>query len=964
MIEKLSNIIIKFRFPVILVIITITVFSGYELKNFTVRNNMAEWLPDDDKVAHLFNQIGDEFSTNSMVSIIVKPKSGSVFSYEFLDKVKKFTGVLKEKKEIFNVVSITNISNIQKIEDGIEVGDFVDEVPIDQSELNNLREYALSKEEFVDTVISGDAEFTNIVVSIRSDEDEVTITSKLIVPMAEEYLGDVADLNYAGMPADMYWANTYAVGDMARLVPLVVLLIALILLVTFRNFRSIILPLTTAAFAVVWAFAFKIRLGSPIDIISSVIPVMLIAIGSAYGIHIINSFYQKTHNGGNSREVAAGALSAVLAPVLLSGLTTVIGFASFVTAKLSLMLWFGVFTAFGVGFSMIIALTFLPAILSFSKGKKTIDTNKDKPGKTDFMQTFLTFIGNIVVRRKVPIVIICGLVTLLGITGIPRIKKEVNFVEYFPPGSPPRTATMLTKDHFGGAYPIILYYEGYAKDPAILKELQKAEYYVYSITGTSKPLGVSDFICEMNWLMNDSYSIPDTDSGVANLWLFIDGREIMKQMVTDDEKKMIGMGKASMLATDFMRGISEQLDKYLSEEVPRELVESDVSSLPDSKTKELRMHQAEEIGKQISWIMPKYTTREMPEASKIAQLVKDTVEKPVNNTDRDFASNINKLFEKYIFDTGFELYLDEGLLDQIYSESIQAVENGKHDSESFLAILKEIVPPDVLEEEDWAIESIVETFMARTEEAFELTVIERIWKNISNIIPDDAEKDKHFVKKARGIISTITDRHVGMDRSKADDMGVLAYTYREVPFHMEHNGMPSVLTRLDKYLFNSQVQSLAIAMICVFVLMLIQFRSFALGLISLAPIIFTISVSFGMMGYFGINLDYVTMMIAALSIGIGIDYTIHYMHRVRSELDDGDSLETAVVLTNISVGRAILSNTVAMVCGFLVLLFSNMYPLRSFGWVTALTMLLTAFGALTIVPAIMLLHKKLKTKED
>jgi predicted RND superfamily exporter protein len=102
----------------------------------------------------------------------------------------------------------------------------------------------------------------------------------------------------------------------------------------------------------------------PLTIASDAMPVLLIAIGSAYGIHMLSKYNEDVRLGDTKIQGIKDALSEVGIPILLTGITTLIGFLAFLSSNLSLMREFGIFTAIGVMFAMLISVTFLPAVLS------------------------------------------------------------------------------------------------------------------------------------------------------------------------------------------------------------------------------------------------------------------------------------------------------------------------------------------------------------------------------------------------------------------------------------------------------------------------------------------------------------------------------------------------------------------------------------------------------------------------
>jgi predicted RND superfamily exporter protein len=108
------------------------------------------------------------------------------------------------------------------------------------------------------------------------------------------------------------------------------------------------------------------------------------------------------------------------------------------------------------------------------------------------------------------------------------------------------------------------------------------------------------------------------------------------------------------------------------------------------------------------------------------------------------------------------------------------------------------------------------------------------------------------------------------------------------------------------------------------------------------------------MSLFGIALDIITVLIGSVAIGIGIDYTIHFISRFKVEFKQNNSVHNALKKTLETTGVAILINALSVSMGFLVLLFGSIVPIRQFGWLMALTMITSALGAITVVPAIII----------
>jgi predicted RND superfamily exporter protein len=156
---------------------------------------------------------------------------------------------------------------------------------------------------------------------------------------------------------------------------------------------------------------------------------------------------------------------------------------------------------------------------------------------------------------------------------------------------------------------------------------------------------------------------------------------------------------------------------------------------------------------------------------------------------------------------------------------------------------------------------------------------------------------------------------------------------------------------------NSQIISLLIAIVSVFIIIAVSNRSFSAGLIGSLPLVISILVNFMVMGFAGIKLNLATALIASLTIGIGVDYVIHFMEAFKREHTaahgGGDFLRAAFV----SSGKAILVNAVSVGGGFLMLVFSNLSFLGEMGLLFGLTMALSALLSLTLIPVLLITIK-------
>jgi hypothetical protein len=158
---------------------------------------------------------------------------------------------------------------------------------------------------------------------------------------------------------------------------------------------------------------------------------------------------------------------------------------------------------------------------------------------------------------------------------------------------------------------------------------------------------------------------------------------------------------------------------------------------------------------------------------------------------------------------------------------------------------------------------------------------------------------------------------------------------------------------MTKMVIKSQLISIIFSLFMVFLIITISFKSPWAGIIGAIPLGMTILLNFMVMGYVGIALDLCTSVVASVAIGVGIDYTIHFMETYRNERAKSDVLEYVTKNTFKSSGRGIITNAIAVGLGFCVLLFSKFIILRYIGALVAAVMFTSSSLAMTVIPGLL-----------
>ncbi len=938
--EKFGKFVLKIRIPIIVITSLVTVFFLFQLRKIRIESDPAKYMKQDAPEIKLFNYIGEKFGGNEI--ILVALQTDNIFTYKNLSLLEKLTDRYSRVKGVMSVTSLTNIIDIRKSEEGLEVTHLLEEgnIPRDRTSLEHLRKYVLGKEMYRGKIISSDGKITLIVVRPGETENRIKIAKEIKRITFDEI--SKSDINpkvyFSGLPMQMIEVNDYIMKDLKRLIPVVSIVVMIVLFLGLHNLRGVLLPLLIVAISVVWTIGLMTTLHRPLSVISNILPVLLIAIGTAYSIHFISRYREETKNG-DTHKTLLETFRGVGTPIILSGLTTIAGFISFVGAYLVSVTDFGIFSAFGVFTALLLSLTLLPAILSLlpppSSRFKYLESGSKMLEKT------IEPAAKFVVKNEKLILSLGLAVLLLGVIGTTKIKTSVNLLDYFPKNSELRRSEEIFQKYFGGSIPIQLYIKGDLKNPAVLSEMYRLEKYLRHLDGVNNPQSLASLITEENHVMNNVRDIPLDRESVANLLFMLEGQDILDQMVDHKYSEGLIQARFSKTETHHIIIAEDSIEYFLEKELVKNGTICRKDDIPDSLKSVVDSILVSRIAQEIKWDIQYRTGKNVP----IETVIK-ILQSPPNQqlTQSDLEKLRKNLFE--YFYNEFDIELKEDVATAISNEITNTAKNGIFDRKKFRSIIKKHIgnlDNETINDAYSYVSSLIEsTRKSAATRGITLRILESI----------KLRPDKYLVEDIEGDVYQLFEDHIYVPGNIVEG--------ESFKFEAIDNGFLKIYDQLHINLLKSQKQSFILALVLVTILVSIQLSSVIGGIIGITPILLVVAFVFFIMGFTGIPLDNATMMIAAIVIGIGIDYVIHFTSRFRKEIANGLGNEEALEKTLLTTGKAIYLNALTVGLGFLVLIFAELIPLRTFGWMVALTMLLSAIFATTILPALILTERKLK----
>ena len=892
----------------------ITVFFGFMIPKIVMDNELRHFFPEKHPSNIRFNQLTKDFGDQYAMDVVLETDEDTIFHPDFIAVIKDITEELSLLDNVVKVRSLTNIEFITSKDGSIVAENLLPEqFSGTAAEIQTIKQKIFEwPHAYLGTIISDNFKGVQIVMTISSSSTpaEVSALYRNTVAIVRKKLQTANGLSYkiAGDPVLAEHAKIFMYADLYNLIPLITVVVLLCLFLSFKNIEGTVLPLLAVLISTVWTIGTMALLGEPLTIVSSCLPVLLIAVGSAYGIHIINHYYQHLEKQPliTSREqhnaLVAETLKGVRAPVLLAGITTIAGFISTITSPIKPLKSFATFSAYGIVIALAVSFTLIPALLILKplrfvqrqqrkmamravKQQARLASLGVKTGSEGLThKTYLFFTR----RRAGFVAMLLGIIGL-SIWGVYRLNIESAFLEYFPKNSEIREGVSYIDRRYVGSTGFSLVIDGKTNgslcEPEILKQMDELSSFLtdnHADIGTI--LSFSDFIKRLNQVMHKD--APPEAAGETEA----------------AGNNMNGAGSGAYTGNG-------DADSFFAE--------SDSASDAELST---------ETGSFFS--DGGDNTQEPPSAavngggapSFAAQYRGKTLT----------ADEVTALF--------ITAYAQSGGKDVSLSDFITALQK----TLNYNGTAYDEIPYDVSKYP-----------VVRREELKNL--ISQYLLLYSGSLDGLTDKQLEPSKTRMQIMMRVHD--TGKIKAVIDDAKRYARQHFPEGYTLEAAGIGELETAMTSMIIGSQVSSLLLAIVIVFCILSLYYRSPFAGLIGAVPLGVSILMNFGIMGLTGINLDMVTSLVAAIAIGIGIDYTVHFMNNYHKERIRTDDLGAVTVNTLKLSGKGIMVNAASVGFGFVVLCFSHFIVLRFVGFLVAVVMLTSSVAAMTVLPVLLNIFK-------
>ncbi len=957
-----------FKHPWLIIIscIALSGVLGFFIKDLTLDNSLRQFFPQKDISYVRLQKTEEQFGSMLALGISLDAGNSTILTPEYIDVVRKISDRVLEIPDVEELDSLTHIDFVCDQDGSITATQLIPDTYTGSPEdISQLRQRLAEWSDMYNRVIINDdntatqmqislkpksdvqAEYDNAQAmlneakaalknadsSISAADSETlkrnlqdakaavkaaksdlrnsppdstrlqTILDEVRKITEEECAGHSLKYKLFGEPVISENARSYMLSDLMRLIPLVGIVVLISLYFSFKTLDGTLLPLLTVFMSAAMTCGIMGILGITFTLVSSVIPVALIAVGSAYGIHVLTHYYVALDcvEGEMTKELYEDAifsgLEEVFLAVMLAGLTTVVGFISLVTSPIGPLHSFSIFAALGVLFSLLLSVTFIPAVLLVrpykTRGKKARlehmtekvkakleKTLKRRGGKSineasgDTLYRIYKFFCGTVARLAVTSVIII----VLSVWGLRYLKIDTSLISYFPKDSKMRQDIEYVDNAFAGTNSIFFLISGKERgsitNPELLEAVDNMQSYLQNkYEGIGKIVSLTTFIKRINQV----WHVPGTPQSFA----------AAAQNDSDS------IGEFSSFGDDSFSSFGDESFSSFGDETDgadNGTSEADVSATSSESFTDpniiysARLAETMTTEQMLDWLSQAYIAA----GGKYA-----TVEKIVDY----LMKQINYNGAAY-----YEIPYDPAKYPVATRQELSGVVNG------YLTLLS---------------------------------------GSLGRFIDDDLSPT------TMRVTCQLRNHSTEISGEIINDVKKYAAEHFPEGYTIELTGSGEMEYTMSDMIVTSQFTSLIVSIASVFIIITVSFKSVKAGLLGAIPLIFAILINYMIMGFAGINLDFITSIIASLAVGVGIDYTIHFLSTYKEERSKTDDLVKVTRQTFRKSGHGIVTNALAVGLGFLVLSLSKFIVLRYIGILVAIVMFTSSFLAMTIIPGIL-----------
>jgi predicted RND superfamily exporter protein len=800
--------------------------------------------------------------------------------------------------------------------------------PTTREEARTIRDDAMGNPLYKGTLVSEDGKAVCLYIPITDKTFSYNV-AELVRKLTKDW--PESDRVYiTGLPVAEDTFGVEMLVQMATSAPLAGIAIFLLLLLFFRRLSLIVAPMVLAVITIFCTMGLLIGAGFDVHIMSSMIAIFLMPISVADSVHILSEFFDVYHRFNDKKAAVRHVIGHLFMPMLYTSLTTVAGFASLATTPIPPVQVFGLHVAFGVALAWLLTMTFIPAYIMLFVPKRTLDRlaasrNESEGEHHTAMTRVMEWLGRFSYLRWRSILLVTVGVVAVSVYGITRINVNDNPVRWFTPEHPVRVADHVLNQHFGGTYTAYLTFDAAQVSGSDCQEkAAKLAARAKERFGEVMPAATQEFLDELGKLEQlfcnvNTCSVKECLIRLATAAEKIDGKATKGWNLLADEINYLNPDGLTMAKLrEAVRG-----------------TEGVAATERDTLLKRLDTlggMQGAELQNKALAICDEFT------ALSFRQFVLEQ--------EAELTAPLFKRPEMLRWLAGLQEHLGQRPLVGKTSSAVDALQKASYE-------LSFVAPPADASAEETA------TYAERNRANYAVPDSAAACGQVFTQLEQTKKKDSLFhlvsrdYQEANLWIQLKSGDNQDMEQVVQDAESYLQS--HPAPVKLVHGwaGLTYINVVWQDKMVKGMLRALGSSAIIVFVMMLVLFRSPLFGLLSMIPLTVTIAFTYGVIGLVGKDYDMPVAVLSSLTLGLSVDFAIHFLERAREFQKRFGSWEKAAPEMFKEPATAISRNAITIAVGFTPLLLAPLVPYRTVGFFLASIMAVSWLGTLFILPALL-----------
>lgn len=517
--------------PKLTIVLTLIVTGLFlwQFPKMKIDTDPKHMLPTTSPVRVYNDEVDRLFSLNADTIVLGISNKEGILNPDTLKKIALITqSILKIKGVITqDVLSLSTVNDVIVKEDDLQVRPLLDKIPETKDELAFMKKALYDNPMLVDRFISKNGNTSAIYIPIEPAANGKAIAD-LIRKIVKD-LGPPEEYYLAGDPIARDTFGSQMFMQMGLFSPISGMVMCIALFLMFRSSTLVFTNMAVAMISIFWSLGLLIGMGFPVHIMSSMMPVFLMAI-STDTVHIFNEFYFRFREVKDKKKAVIETMNTIAQPVFYSDLTTAVGFASLAAGAIVPVKIFGLFVAFGTFVILLMSYTFVPAVLMVMKEsaiQRALKREDIKENKAQGM-AWLVKLGSLSLTKR-SIILKLGIVLIvLSVIGVSRIHVNNNMVSWFKAKSEIRRSDKILNKELGGTS--LAYFvldsdqENLIKEPATLRYIEALQHQLEQNPFMGKTTSVADYVKHLNRVLHQNDPkfevIPNSKDEIAQ-YLFL-----------------------------------------------------------------------------------------------------------------------------------------------------------------------------------------------------------------------------------------------------------------------------------------------------------------------------------------------------------------------------------------------------------------------------------------------------------